>query len=60
MTILGQNWLCDDMSITYILMAKEGFRLSSSVAYPAGIVFAAALFALYAVLASRNARGRGK
>lgn len=48
------------VSLTYILMAKEGFRLSSSVAYPAGIVFAAALFALYAVLASRNARGRGK
>ena len=48
------------VSLTYILMAKEGFRLSSSVAYPAGIVFAAALFALYAVLASRNAKGRGK
>ena len=48
------------VSLTYILMAKEGFRLSSSVAYPAGIVFAAALFALYAVLASRNAKGCGK
>ena len=48
------------VSLTYILMAKEGFRLSSSVAYPAGIVFAVALFALYAVLASRNAKGRGK
>ena len=48
------------VSLTYILMAKEGFRLSSSVAYPAGIVFAAALFALYSVLASRNAKGRGK
>ena len=48
------------VSLTYILMAKEGFRLSSSVAYPAGIVFAAALFALYAVLASRNAKRRGK
>ena len=47
------------VSLTYILMAKEGFRLSGSVAYPAGIVFAAALFALYAVLASRKAGGKG-
>lgn len=30
------------VSCTYILMAEEGFRLSRSIAYPAGIVFAAA------------------
>lgn len=30
------------VSCTYILMAKEGFRLSTSIAYPAGIIFAAA------------------
>ena len=35
------------VSLTYILMANEGFRLSSSIAYPAGIVFAAALFGVY-------------
>ena len=35
------------VSLTYILMAKEGFRLSASVAYPVGIVFALALFAWY-------------
>ena len=35
------------VSLTYILMANEGFGLSSSVAYPAGIVFAAALFGVY-------------
>ena len=35
------------VSLTYILMADEGFRLSSVIAYPAGICFAAALFILY-------------
>ena len=38
------------VSMTYILMAQEGFRLSAAIAYPAGIVFAAALFAVYLVL----------
>ena len=38
------------VSLTYILMAGEGFRLSASIAYPAGIVFAAALFCLYVAL----------
>ncbi|MBR4577460.1 MAG: carbon starvation protein A [Clostridia bacterium] len=32
------------VSMTYILMAEEGFRLSSAIAYPVGIVFAAALY----------------
>ena len=35
------------VSLTYILMAPEGFRLSSGVAYPAGIVFALAMFGIY-------------
>ena len=35
------------VSMTYILMAKEGFSLGSGVAYPVGIVFALALFAFY-------------
>ena len=35
------------VSCTYILMAEEGFRLSRSIAYPAGIVFAAACAAAY-------------
>ena len=38
------------VSLTYILMASEGFRLSSSIAYPAGAVFAAALLCLYVAL----------
>lgn len=35
------------VSMTYILMAPEGFKLSSSVAYPVGIIFAAACFGLF-------------
>ena len=42
------------VSLTYILMAKEGFGLASSAAYPAGAVFAAALFILYTVIAGRK------
>lgn len=42
------------VSLTYILMAGEGFGLSSAVAYPAGIIFAAALFAVYAVLLKKR------
>ncbi|MDO4865379.1 MAG: carbon starvation CstA family protein [Clostridia bacterium] len=42
------------VSMTYILMAGEGFGLSASIAYPVGIVFAAALFAVYAVQLRRR------
>jgi carbon starvation protein CstA len=38
------------VSVTYILMANEGFGLSASVAYPAGLCFAVALFAIFVVL----------
>ena len=36
------------VSMTYILMADEGLRLGSGIAYPAGIIFAIALFGFYA------------
>ena len=36
------------VSVTYILMADEGFRLSSAFAYPAGICVALVLFGVYA------------
>ena len=42
------------VSLTYILMANEGFGLSVGVAYPAGIAFAVALFILYVVLLRRR------
>ena len=35
------------VSMTYILMAKEGFSLSSSIAYPVGAGFALALCCVY-------------
>ncbi len=35
------------VSCTYILMADEGFRLSSAISYPVGIAFAAACAAVY-------------
>ena len=38
------------VSMTYILMADEGFGLAAAVAYPAGIVFAAALLCVYIVM----------
>ncbi|MCR4907264.1 MAG: carbon starvation protein A [Lachnospiraceae bacterium] len=42
------------VSCTYILMADEGFSLSAGVAYPVGIIFAAACFALFVYLYKRN------
>ena len=42
------------VSLTYILMAGEGFGLSASIAYPAGVCFAVALFAVYVVLLRRK------
>ena len=46
------------VSLTYILMAGEGFGLSSAIAYPAGICFAVALFIVYAVLLCKHLNGK--
>ncbi|MBQ6399995.1 MAG: carbon starvation protein A [Clostridia bacterium] len=43
------------VSLTYILMAGEGFGLSRAIAYPAGIVFAAGLFILFLIKSSKKA-----
>ena len=45
------------VSMTYILMAKEGFRLAKGIAYPAGAAFAVALFVVYLVLTARKRPG---
>ena len=42
------------VSMTYILMAKEGFRLGKGIAYPAGIVTAAAVFAVYIIISRKR------
>ena len=36
------------VSATYILMAEEGFQLSASISYPAGIIFALVCTAIFA------------
>ena len=56
MTALPASFM-SAVSLTYILMAGEGFGLSASIAYPVGLCFAVALFAVYAVqLRKRLAR----
>ena len=45
------------VSLTYILMAPEGFKLSSKIGYPAGIVFALALLVIYLIMCVRKTRG---
>ena len=42
------------VTTTYIMMAKEGFQMSASVAYPAGILIAVAVFAWYLVTAMKT------
>ena len=42
------------VSLTYILMADEGFGLGSAAAYPAGAVFGTVLLAVYLVLLARQ------
>ena len=38
------------VSMTYILMADEGFKLPASIGYPVGIAFALILFGVYTVI----------
>ncbi len=42
------------VSVTYILVAKEGFKLSTSVGYPIGIAAAVVLFVIYIILLCRS------
>ena len=42
------------VSMTYILMAEEGLRIEASIAYPAGIIFAVSLFAIYSIFLAKN------
>ena len=46
------------VSVTYILMADEGFRLSTKIAYPAGAAASIALLIVFFVYMLR--RGRTK
>lgn len=42
------------VSVTYILVANEGFKLSTAIGYPIGLIAAAVLFVTYIILASRK------
>lgn len=44
------------VSLTYILMAEEGFGIAAGIAYPAGILFAAGCFAAYVLLYLKHER----
>ena len=44
------------VSITYILMADEGFRLSQTISYIAGLSFAAVCFGIYLFMLIRKLR----
>jgi carbon starvation protein CstA len=47
------------VSMTYILMASEGFRLSAGVSYPIGAACAAVIFAIYLFI-SRKISGQSQ
>lgn len=49
--------LMSAVSMTYILMAGEGFGLPNTVAYPVGAVFAATLFTIFSVTAGKYRPG---
>ena len=42
------------VSVTYILVANEGFKLSTAIGYPIGLIAATVLFVTYIILASRK------
>lgn len=42
------------VSVTYILVAKEGFKLTTGISYPIGIAIAAILFVIYVIAIARN------
>ncbi len=44
------------VSLTYILMAQEGFRLGQTISYPAGAAAAAVLFTIYLVALLRKGK----
>ena len=48
------------VSLTYILMAEEGFGLPSTVAYPAGGIFAAALLGVYLYIGRKQSKRNSK
>lgn len=48
------------VSLTYLLMAKEGFRLNQTIAYIAGTCAAVILFAIYLIALIRKLKRTGE
>ncbi len=46
------------VSLTYILMAEEGFGLPSGIGYPAGAAFATILIIVYIVMMKKHMEKR--
>ncbi len=42
------------VAVTYILVAPEGFKIATSIAYPIGIVIAVASLVLFLTVSKRN------
>ena len=55
-TVFSSRSLCllSAVSLTYLLMAKEGFQLDQTVSYIAGASAAAVLFAVYLIALIRK------
>ena len=45
------------VSMTYILVADEGFKLGTNIAYPVGICFASVCFVIYVVVCAKTRNG---
>lgn len=48
------------VTLTYVLMAPEGFRIPAAVSYPIGFVFAAALLTVYTIQLIKRVAGSGR
>ena len=46
------------VSLTYIMMAQEGFRLPAEIGYPVGIAAAAVLFSVYVFVCRKMDKGK--
>ncbi len=44
------------VSLTYIMMAKEGLKLSKTISYPTGLIFALTLFVIYVVMSIKKSK----
>ena len=58
MTALPATFM-SGVSMTYIMMAKEGLRISRAIGYPIGAALAAGFFVFYLVRLRKAQKGQG-